>query len=451
MDKTKIMVILILTCIIMIGTTCLAATGVINAARGLILREEASMDGKPLTTISNKEKVEIMEDLGEWYKVKYGNYEGYMYAKYIEKEEPAPEQPQEPIQEPVQNASPEQNETGTEMPEQNKNNTIIAPQDVNLVVNAKAYIIPSITSKVIANIENGKTITINYQLNNWLNITYEGKNYWIRKYCVSAQTNNDENTNKNEEKPEQKVEEQKVEEQTEAQVDIPVENKKGYINVTSAANVRESASTSAKVITTLLRNAEVTITAEQGDFYKIDYQGIVGYVAKSLISDNPVEASSRNNSGERIVEGQGNEQIEQQENTNTQNAISSSEGERIANFAKQYVGYNYVYGGTTPSGFDCTGFAYYVYNSCGIPLSRSCSVQCKTGIEVGRESRSELQAGDLLLFANGSNGSIGHVGIYIGNGYFIHAKNSNSGVVIDSLSGNVYYNKYYHSGRRIVN
>ena len=96
-------------------------------------------------------------------------------------------------------------------------------------------------------------------------------------------------------------------------------------------------------------------------------------------------------------------------------------------------------------------YAYYVYNSCGYSLGRLCSDQSKSGVEVGRNSRDELQAGDLLLFSNGANGSIGHVGIYIGDGYFIHAKNSNSGVVIDHLTNNPYYNQYYYSGRRIVN
>ena len=66
------------------------------------------------------------------------------------------------------------------------------------------------------------------------------------------------------------------------------ENKKGYINVSSSANVRETASTSANIITTLLTNTEVTIIGEEGDFYKIQYRDITGYVAKSLVSDEVV-------------------------------------------------------------------------------------------------------------------------------------------------------------------
>ena len=98
------------------------------------------------------------------------------------------------------------------------------------------------------------------------------------------------------------------------------------------------------------------------------------------------------------------------------------------------------------SGFDCTGFTYYVYNSCGYSLSRLCSSQASAGTEISREN---LQEGDLILFNNGSNGSIGHVGIYIGEGFFIHAANTRRGVTTDTINSG-YYNTYYYSARRIV-
>ena len=112
------------------------------------------------------------------------------------------------------------------------------------------------------------------------------------------------------------------------------------------------------------------------------------------------------------------------------------------------MGYPYVYGGTTPSGgFDCSGFVYYVFNSCGYSISRSCTVQEQSGTAV---SRSELQPGDILFFNNTSNGAIGHTGIYIGNGTFIHAANPRRGVVTDTINSG-YYNTYYYSARRVAN
>ena len=310
---------------------------------------------------------------------------------------------------------------------------------------------PSITSRVILNIPSGKTITLNYELNNWFNITYEGKEYWVRKNSLNInkteENKNPENNNEqkqNQEKP--KVEENK---------NTVTENKKGYIDVSSAANVRKSADISADVITTLLRNTEVKILGEEGDFYKIQYQDITGYVSKSLVSDKQVEVTSRKSSGERKVTQNTTEEVtsnterstEKQENNTYAN--SGVTGLGIASYAKQYVGYSYTYGGTTPStGFDCSGFVYYVYNSCGISLSRSCSVQMTSGTAVSKEN---LKAGDIIFFNNGANGSIGHVGIYIGDGKIVHAKNSNSGVTIDSINDGGYYDTYYYSARRIVN
>jgi len=191
----------------------------------------------------------------------------------------------------------------------------------------------------------------------------------------------------------------------------------------------------------------VTIIGEEGDFYKIKYQDITGYISKSLISDKPVEVTSRG-SVERTVETE--EQPKQEalkEEQPKEVVLNSAEGQNVSDFAKNYLGYNYTYGGTTPNtGFDCTGFTYYIYNSCGYSLSRSCSVQASTGIEVAKEN---LQPGDLLLFNNGSNGSIGHVGIYIGEGNFVHAANPRRGVTTDTINSG-YYDTYYYSARRIV-
>lgn len=138
--------------------------------------------------------------------------------------------------------------------------------------------------------------------------------------------------------------------------------------------------------------------------------------------------------------------IESSSVSSSSDSTSGQSGYSIVEFAKKYLGYSYVYGGTTPSGFDCSGFVYYVFNSCGYKLSRSCYAQSTSGIAV---SKGDLQLGDLIFFNNGSNGSIGHVGIYIGSGQFIHAANPSRGVVTDTINSG-YYNTYYYSARRIV-
>lgn len=439
MDKMRITIILILTCVIIIGTTCLAATGLVNAPSGLVLRKEASRNADPITTVEDSSKVEIIEKVGEWYKVKYGEYEGYLFAEYVNVEETIEEE-QASEEENTENTENSGNE-GNEQTEETQNNKTTYPQDIIVNTNIKGYLLPSIASRVILTIDQDKTITVNYELGNWLNITYDGKQAWIRKYFTNiteVQENNEENK---EEVKEENNEEKKEETQP---TETSVERRTGYVNVNSSANIRKSASTSADVVTSLLRNAEVTIIAESGDFYKIEYKDITGYISKSLISDTALEPTSRSNNGERKV----NTETSDEESSTAEYipAPSNPNGEAIASYAQQYVGYSYVYGGTTPSGFDCTGFAYYVFNQCGIPLSRSCSVQSRSGVAV---SRDELEPGDLILFNNGGNGTIGHVGIYIGGGNIVHAENSRTGVVISTIESG-YYNKYYYSARRIA-
>ena len=124
-------------------------------------------------------------------------------------------------------------------------------------------------------------------------------------------------------------------------------------------------------------------------------------------------------------------------------AQNSTKGQEIADYALQFLGYRYVYGGSSPSGFDCSGFTSYVYKQFGYKLNRSASDQLDNGVAV---SRSELQPGDLVIFKKGSSS---HVGLYIGNNQFIHASTSKVGVIISRMS-DAYYTTGFVGGRRIV-
>ena len=114
----------------------------------------------------------------------------------------------------------------------------------------------------------------------------------------------------------------------------------------------------------------------------------------------------------------------------------------------QFKGYRYVYGGASPSGFDCSGMVYYIYRQFGYNVGRTSTDQLRNGYP--HVSRSNLQPGDIVLFERTYTSSrpATHSGIYIGNGQFIHAANTRSGVVITSLS-NDYYSSRFICGVRI--
>lgn len=110
----------------------------------------------------------------------------------------------------------------------------------------------------------------------------------------------------------------------------------------------------------------------------------------------------------------------------------SGVGTDVANYALQFVGNPYVYGGTSlTNGADCSGFAMKIYENFGYSIPRTADVQANAGVEV---SLTALAPGDLVFYDHGS-GSIQHVGIYIGNGQIVHASNSRTGIIVS----NAYY------------
>lgn len=127
--------------------------------------------------------------------------------------------------------------------------------------------------------------------------------------------------------------------------------------------------------------------------------------------------------------------------------ITTTSSNDIVSTALQYKGYSYVSGGSSPeTGFDCSGFTKYIYGLFGINLNRVAADQADNGTPISKE---ELQPGDLLLFSYYGSSSIGHTGIYIGDGNFIHAANSTRGVVIDTIESGYYLDNYI--GARRVN
>jgi len=105
-------------------------------------------------------------------------------------------------------------------------------------------------------------------------------------------------------------------------------------------------------------------------------------------------------------------------------------GDDVADLAKRYVGCRYVWGGASPSGFDCTGFVMWVFSQFGVSLPHDEAGQLASGPSVDAD---DLQPGDVLVFANTYRRGLSHVGIYVGDGRFVHAADERHGVLVDDL------------------
>ena len=120
----------------------------------------------------------------------------------------------------------------------------------------------------------------------------------------------------------------------------------------------------------------------------------------------------------------------------------------IVQNAKKHLGEKYVWGGTKPNAFDCSGYTKYLYEKEGIEIPRTAYQQSKVGIDVDRD---ELEKGDLLFFLTDKKRHIPitHVGLYLGDDKFIHAASKKKGIIISSLSKSK-YNKIYVKAKRII-
>nr|WP_326125731.1 SH3 domain-containing protein [uncultured Oscillibacter sp.] len=191
-------------------------------------------------------------------------------------------------------------------------------------------------------------------------------------------------------------------------------------------NVRSTSSTDGQVLTVMNRNSIATVSGFADGWYKITANGVDGYIRSDYLTMCGSSASAARSLGG-----------------------SASD---VVSFAKQYLGTRYVYGGSTPSGFDCSGFTMYVYKNFGYSLPHTATGQWQSGYGTRIYNIGELQPGDLVFFCDPSrsNGkACSHAGIYVGGGQHIHSSSSRSGGVIISDLTSGYYNTYFVGGIRL--
>lgn len=192
----------------------------------------------------------------------------------------------------------------------------------------------------------------------------------------------------------------------------------GVCKIKSGVKVTDGPGSGAAVID-VIEDSWGILTGVSGSYYKVELGAFTGYVPKDKVT---LSGTPNASSVDRLA--------------------AATLRMQIVGEVKRYIGVPYVWGGESPSGFDCSGLVQYVLKQFGIEIPRTAELQCEATTPVGI---TELLPGDLVFFCK--NNYIHHVGMYIGSGQMIHAPYTGSSVKYQSLREGYYRDEFYRGGR----
>ena len=363
-------------------------TGTVNA-NNVNVRVAPDLDCDVYTQMFTGQQVEILGEREEFYRISFHDNEDlYIYKDFIDLDI---ETPGERIITP-------------ETPLSAKLTGVITGD----IVNVRKY--PTTDHEVLSKAFSGDEFTVTSQCGDWYGIDFNGEDAFVYKDYLRGDN---------------------LESAKTVEIDIPEympsygedETYETYAIVTSSTGLRlrSQPTTESAILTVFNFGMTMDVLEKQGDWTKVSLDGVIGYVASEYVDLNfGVRPENPFTRGQHIVE-----------------------------FAKQFLGTPYAWGGASlTKGSDCSGFVYSVMKNFGVVLNRSSSGQYGDGVNV---QKSELQAGDLVFFDTDGNGRISHVGIYMGNNQFIHSSSSRRtwGVTVSSLTED-YYRRTYLKACRVL-
>ncbi len=280
---------------------------------------------------------------------------------------------------------------------------------------------PSTSAQVIGQANSGDLLNVTGVSGDWYVVDYNGTKAYVYKDYVNGNM-------------------LKYLEGTSAALATPAasaaktNNVYAVVNCEGNLNLRSAASTDSAIVASLPSGYNLSVYDYADGWIKVaDDNGHTGYVKSEFINLKNGLKPANSTTG-----------------TTTQSTSAAGKASQIIAYAKQYIGTPYVYGGTNlNTGVDCSGFVYCIFKNNGVTLNRSSREQYKNGTAVA--SKSDLQPGDLVFFNTGGNSEISHVGMYIGNGQYIHSTDGgNRGVCISNLNEGYSANTYV-GARRVLN
>ena len=362
------------------ATDVALGTGTVKCSSSVNFRSAPNTSSTSYGELKNGTKVNVVGVSSGWYKVTYNGKTGYIHPDYISLASSSAGTAIAP-------SNTVTSTTGTA-------GTVKCSSSVNLRSEANT------SSSILAELKNGTAVTVVSTANGWCKVSYAGKTGYIKQDYVSTTGSASNNTSAS-------------------------TGTAAVVKCSSTVNFRSAASTSSTILGELKNGTAITVLSTSNGWSKVSYAGKTGYIS----ADYLVTASS----GTAISP------------SNTAASVSiSAKRQSVLNYAAQFLGVPYVYGGSTPSGFDCSGFTSYVFKNTVGSIPRVAQAQYDATTRV---SRDDLLPGDLVFFGS-STSSISHVGIYVGSNQFIHAPSTGDVVKYSSLTGS-YATRYQGAGRVI--
>ncbi len=384
---------------------------VITTTAGLNVRAGESLESEILDSLTYGQMIDIIDETEEWYVIPFGEDGGvgYVLKEYVTT---SYEKAREVLLESV-------------MYEEG----VVSVEGGSLNVRSAAGTEDTL---VIDQIASGDPIIVLNRVNDeWMKVYY-GSNYDVG-YVMSQYVNVGGMVIR------EKVHEDRIKR-------IDAISDEGVITVSGTyVNCRQMPKEDANVLNTFKNGDKCLIIEEGSEWAKIAYGAyrVTGYVKSEYVMTKQAYDNQQAQKARTSAAAAAKKTTKTKTTTESNaNPASSSKGQSIVNTAAKYIGVKYVYGGTSPSGFDCSGLVQYVCRQNGISVNRTSRAQYSNGVAV---SKNNLQPGDLVFFSKGSG--ISHVGIYAGNGQVIHAPSPGKTVCYIALSKICSYSTYVGARR----
>ncbi|MGG0178552.1 SH3 domain-containing protein [Gottfriedia acidiceleris] len=360
-----------------------------STGNGVHVRSGAGTSYQILGSVNKNQKLDVISLSNGWYKIKFNDSIGYISASFVGK-----------VTESTHSINNQVVSTG---------NYISTGNGVRIRSGAGT------SYQILGSVNKNQRLDVISVSNGWYKIKYNGVTGYISSSYVGKVT---ESTNNN---------------QT-----VSTGN---YISTGNGVRIRSGAGTSYQILGSVNKNQRLDVTSLSNGWYKVKYKGTTGYISASYVG----KETDSNKTDSNKVDSSQTDTNQTDTNKDDSNNAQSFDVQTLITLSKKYSGVPYVWGGETPTGFDCSGFISYVFKESGMSLPRT-NVAGYWYNNSNLKTVDDFQPGDLIFFQNTYTYGPSHMGIVINNNEFIHASSS-SGVTISKIN-NSYWNQHFLGFKR---